>query len=597
MCRLALYTFLISALGVPSLLQAAASSLGPLSEYIQAGDDGTWRVVDDGTSAYLENAKTEGAITYYYVGANAGDEGRRTISVDVAFGQITEWSMAGLLYGYTDNPKTYYTFTVRGDSTVNIHQMINGSFEEVLAVPMTSLSAEKTTLTILENGKSVTLSVNGQSLETYTDDQIGQGAVGIVASDIGQYKFSHFSITADQKLQTKKAPLNGGNIMPDAKINSTADIKTAALPEVQINTTAEPAVKIKTTTEPAEPAVKIKTTTEPAEPAVKIETAVEPVKYFPSTDPNYNDMVSSYTPFPASWKQQPGHPEFYYAGPNGIKVSNAFGGLFQFSNNPDGLQMLQMQGQKNTPPYSLQQIIDEFFMPLARKEKRELVKTYPLPAYAQTQADLQARLFKSVPMKESVQAYALEWKDQQGLSYLTVLSVIVSEAFPTSAWFMQGQYVVAENAFFEQARDAFLYGLVHTEINPKWLQAANQRDAQRAGRSWAAHQSRMDAIKARGEASKSIANIYSEISDISHAGYLERSNIQSHGHSASIRATNETTLIANHDTGEHYEVQGNQNYHWVNSNGVHIATDNSLFDPRTDEQLKMFDWSQFQPEQ
>ena len=190
----------------------------------------------------------------------------------------------------------------------------------------------------------------------------------------------------------------------------------------------------------------------------------------------------------------------------------------------------------------------------------------------------------------------MEWKDDKGLSYITVVTVVVSEAFPVSTWYLQGQYLVAENAHFEQARDAFLYGLIHTEVNPKWLQVVNQKDAERAGRSWAAHNSRMAAIQSRSKASKSVSDIYSEISDISHAGYLERSSIQSHGQSASVRAINESSLISNHDTGERYQVDGNHNHHWVNSNGVYIATDNPLFDPRTDEQLKMFEWSQFQKE-
>lgn len=568
MLKLIFYTILLSLLSSQTHLQAAASSLGPLSDYIQPIDDGTWRVVDDGTSAYLENTQAQGAITYYYVDANKNVQGNRTISIDIAFGQSTELSMAGLLYSYTDKPKSYYMLTVRGDSSINMHQMIDGNLEELLVVPMDDLSADKTTLTIQENGNSVTVSINGQTLDTYTDEQFGRGAVGIVASDIGQYKFSHFSITTEQRKSEEKAALSGGNIMPDAKTATPVDNKVV---------TIEPKTAAPTTNNTS--------------------SVTEPIKYFSDPDSRFKGMISGYTPYPASWKQQLGHKEFYYDGPNGIKVSNTFGQIYQFANNQDGLEMLQMEGAKNTPPYSIQKIVDELFMPTARQSKRELVKTYPLEEYAQTRKDFLARLFKSVPVRESVTAYALEWKDDQGLSYITVLSVVVSEAFPISSWFVQGQYLVAENDYFESARDAFLYGLVHTEVNPKWLETVNQRDAQIAGRSWAAHESRMNAIKARGEASKSIADIYSEISDISHAGFLERSNIQSKGHSASIRATNETTLIANQNTGERYEVEGNNNYHWVNSNGVHIATDNSLFDPRTDEQLKMFDWSQFQAEQ
>jgi len=323
----------------------------------------------------------------------------------------------------------------------------------------------------------------------------------------------------------------------------------------------------------------------------------EAIKYNASPDPRNGGIISSYTPYPVSWKQLTNNQEFLYEGPNGIKVSSAFGSTFQFSSNPDGLQMLQMQGMQNTPPMSLQKIIDEFFMPVARQTNRELVRTYPLPDLAQYHKDFQARLFKSVPVQQEFQAHALEWKDNQGLSYVTALVIGVSHAFPISNWFMQGQYIVAENAHFEAASNAFLYGLKHTEINPKWLQIVNEKDARIAGRMWTEHRSRMDAIKARGEASRSISKIYSEISDINHAGYLNNQAIKDKGHAATVRAFTDTSLITNQETGERYEVSGHDNHHWVNDNGVHISTDNALFDPRTDETLKMFNWSKFNKEQ
>ena len=569
MHRFLIHTAILVLLTTSTYTQSAATSLGPLSPYIHAGNDGTWRVTDDGQSAFLENRETEGAVTYYYVGSHASEEGSRTISVDVGFGQTTQWSSAGLLYGYIENPKTYYMVTVRGDSTINIHQLVDGYFDELMVIPMESLSAEKTTLTIQEEGNSVTLLVNGQKLESFSDDQLGRGAVGIVASDIGQYKFSNFTVSSKKTTDGSGGVLNGGNIMPTSKSG----------PEKP--------------QDPGDVGEESKTARDKASAAV---STVERKKYFAAIDPRFDGMASSYTPYPASWKQLPGHPEYYFEGPNGIKISNTFGQNFQFSSNPDGLQMLNMQGVKNTPPYSFQQILDEIFMPYAKQNNRELIETYPLPEYTQTRTDFVSRLFKSVPVRETVNCHAMEWKDDKGLSYITVLTVVVSEAFPVSSWYLQGQYLVAENAYFDVAKDAFLYGLVHSEVNPKWLQTVNQQDAQRAGKSWAAHNSRMAAIQSRSTAGKSVSDIYSEISDISHAGYLKRSSIQSHGHTSSVRAANETSLIANHNTGEHYEVDGNYNHHWVNSNGVYIATDNALFDPRADEQLKIFEWSQFQKE-
>ncbi len=322
----------------------------------------------------------------------------------------------------------------------------------------------------------------------------------------------------------------------------------------------------------------------------------EPVKYISVPDPRHGGIVSSYIPFPTSWKPLSNDKEYIFEGPNSTRVSGAFSFGFQFSNNNDGLQMLQLQGLKNTPPYALKQIIDEFFMPLAREKNRELIRTYPLPDLAQRSADLDARLFKAVPVQQSYDGYALEWKDNQGLSYVTAITVTVSQAFPISNWSVLGQYMVARHADFEQARDAFLYALIHTETNPEWLHRVNAIEAKRANIRWQDHRSRMSVIESRGASSRSVAKIYGEISDITHAGYLNRSAIQSAGQKNLVRAIGGSSVIINQDSGERYQVDGNHKYNWVNNNGVHVGTENALFDPRTDEQLKMFDWSQFRNE-
>ena len=279
MYRLLFCALLLNLLGTSTHLRAT-SSLGPLSEYIQPEDDGTWRVVDDGTSALLENSQSEGAIIYYYVGSTENEQGSRTISVDVGFGQSNQWSSAGLLYGYRDSPRTYYMFTVRGDSTINVHQMADGNFQELLSVSLNSLSAEKTTLTIEENGTSVTLKVNEQMLDSFTDAQLGKGAVGIVAGDIGQYKFSNFKLTTQQTIQTPKSSLNGGDIMPkpDSNVLSNTDVDTST------NTLQEQ------TSSPVVPGSR------EAGANTASGSSVEPKKYFAAKDQRFNGMASNYTP-------------------------------------------------------------------------------------------------------------------------------------------------------------------------------------------------------------------------------------------------------------------------------------------------------------
>jgi hypothetical protein len=103
----------------------------------------------------------------------------------------------------------------------------------------------------------------------------------------------------------------------------------------------------------------------------------------------------------------------------------------------------------------------------------------------------------------------------------------------------------------------------------------------------------MAAINARGAAAQSVGGTYSDILDISHQGYLSRDNINNADHGSGINAIHNTTVIGNHETGEHYNVDGNNNYYWVNDDGVYIGTDNALFDPRLNQATRSAQWNRF----
>ena len=316
------------------------------------------------------------------------------------------------------------------------------------------------------------------------------------------------------------------------------------------------------------------------------------IKYFESFDKSMG-MVDSYIPFPASWKESK-QEGFLYEGPNNVRVSAAFTSLFQFTNNQELLWTWQQQGIQNVPPMPLEQIIETYFMPVAEQTGRTLTKTYPLPELANTMGLFYGQLFVSVPIQREVNSYALEWKDDKGISYITTLTVNISYSLNSSTWFFTGQYLEAPNAYFEEAKKAFLYGLIHTEANSEWVLAINQRDAKRAGQAYQAHLGRMAIINARTNTSRSVGDVYSEILDINHAGFLKRSDMNDAGHENSINTIGERVVISNSNTGENYNVQAGSKYYWVNSEGKYFGTDNSLYDPRTDNRINNTEWVPFE---
>lgn len=60
-----------------------------------------------------------------------------------------------------------------------------------------------------------------------------------------------------------------------------------------------------------------------------------------------------------------------------------------------------------------------------------------------------------------------------------------------------------------------------------------------------------------------------------------------------MRAIQGTTMIANANTREAYQVPSGSKHYWVNTRGEYIGTDNSLLDPRSDSRLNSTDWTRF----
>lgn len=173
---------------------ASAFDMGSLSKVIEANAEGPWTVRDDSGAVLLENTNTPGSIEYYFAGIEKGTEGRRMITVDVSLVKADAESMAGLLYGFTATPKSYFLFTLAGDGSVSLHFFDNGNFEERWKTQIDGLDVTRTTLSIQEQGDQILLLVNGEQASGFGNDRVGKGAVGIVAANVGTYRFAKFRV-------------------------------------------------------------------------------------------------------------------------------------------------------------------------------------------------------------------------------------------------------------------------------------------------------------------------------------------------------------------------------------------------------------------
>lgn len=333
---------------------------------------------------------------------------------------------------------------------------------------------------------------------------------------------------------------------------------------------------------------------------------VEPVKYHEFIDPN-NGMVQARYPIPKSWTVHAPDAPVYIEGPGQVRVYKSETRSMVWSDNPMMQQTLQMNGQNLARPLNARQVLEQFVRPNAEGQGYRLTGNTSLPEVA----GLWERLMHAMPntgSQRGVEALGADFDTDKGTKSLIVIVLTRVVKQQTVFWSVQTTELEAREASFIQARNAYLYSLANAQLNPAWIRrmngelAGNIRKtedfwAKATAESTAAHQQRMSAIAARGQAALSIGNTYSDILDISHKGYLNRSAINDAGHDKLIRSINETTLIGNHETGEHYSVDSGSKYYWVSNDGTYVGTDNALFDPNINQGMNDKDWTKFAVEE
>jgi len=333
---------------------------------------------------------------------------------------------------------------------------------------------------------------------------------------------------------------------------------------------------------------------------------VEKTKFHEIRDPN-NGMIQARSPIPTSWRvNNPNDPTFI-EGPNGLKIYKTETNQYAWSNDPFMQQTIQMSGKTLAAPLSTQQILQQYIMPSAQSQGYSLIKSYPIPEVE----GFWQRFATGMPNtgnQRKIEALGSDWNTGKGTKSFIVLLKMETISPQSMMWVLQTTELEANTHEFAEAKNAYLYASANTQINPQWIAYANGKlmgDIQRTENYWAeastksaaAHRQRMQAIAAQRNATKSVGDTYSDILDISHKGYLNRSNINSAGHSKTINAITSTAVIGNHETGEHYNVEAGNNHYWVSNDGLYIGTDNSLFDPRIDNRTNNKEWTKFAVEQ
>ncbi|MDQ8186957.1 hypothetical protein [Pelagicoccus sp. SDUM812002] len=527
--------------------------IGPLANVVFSGSvDGWTGSLEDGIYWLENSAGDPNDIRYFYTSPTAGKNGERSAKVEVKTAEMNAEARAGLLYAYRESPRFYYLIVASNSGAVDIYQRDGNDFRLTQSNSISLKKDGTVQLEAIEKGRELTVIANGKKLATIENDNIGTGTLGIAAFGLGKFGFTNYEQSPDEAAQT-------------------ANKETAKSP-----------AQIKS----------------PTSSSQKNLTMLD------FKDPK-NGMVQHRSPYPKGWRYDTNpNDQLVMTGPNGVQVYQTDSGRYVYSNDPSAIQSARMQGAQVAPPMALPDFLQQQYSPYMQQRGFRLTNSYPMPEIKSFWELLGASMPQGLSRKQ-FEVIGAEWENSNAQRAFTilVLSILQDQTYVT--WNVNAGELYASNSEYETAKAAYVYGASNIEMNPDWQIAKNNEllaqirantqywDA-RTKESQIQHISRMNAILARGEASSSIAKINSDILDISHAGYLKRSDMVSAGQAKSVNMIGEHSVISNPTTGELYKVDaGAQNY-WVNADGKYFPTDNTLYDPRTDISISDQQWERFE---
>ena len=315
-------------------------------------------------------------------------------------------------------------------------------------------------------------------------------------------------------------------------------------------------------------------------------------------------QVMMHSPFPNSWKVNP-NPKagIQVTAPNNIMIKKTETHQFAYAKDAFGQETIRKMGKQVAAPQSLDQILQQQIIPSAQSQGYRLINKFDMPNYRNKLNQFMKQMF-GMGSAIQISVMGTEWEGNNGQKSLIVLTRNYRTDGQFSLWQLHTTEMEAPSSEFENAKQTWLYALENTEINQQWLQATNQKlmankqrsDAQNRQmmqQSQAAHQQRMANIAAAGNTARNIGNTYSEISDISHNGYMSRSAATSTGQSNSVNGVWERQNMTD-TSGNMYQVDGYDSNVWVNPNNQSIGTNNTNYNPNIDNAVNNQTWEQLQ---
>jgi len=303
------------------------------------------------------------------------------------------------------------------------------------------------------------------------------------------------------------------------------------------------------------------------------------LKDFQIMSPDFGIPVGTMR-IPVSWKESYNTKEsLLLEGADGIKIYKARYTSHFYSNDPYRNQIAMQNGESVQPVKGIESVINDVLKPIGQAEGVHLVRQTPLPQMAQFDTRFESYLFQATPAQKQHQCLITEWEDQQGNPSMVIIRYFVTYyQIGGMGWGYTLNAIDASKENYEETKNAYINALVNFQINPQWVQKNNEYWSQVAHQSNVGHQSRMNGIKAFGDAAIKAGEIRSEASDINHSKFIDHLRDE----------TNVTNPVG---TGQTYKVESGSKYYWMNSNGEYIKSDDPFYNPNTDPTYNNQTWT------
>lgn len=303
----------------------------------------------------------------------------------------------------------------------------------------------------------------------------------------------------------------------------------------------------------------------------------------------------SEVPLPTTWKRvrpaAPGEPS--WIGPRGVKVTDYPVQIFLYTSDPRMQQIYRQSNQRLRPLPSVAQLVQEDIGPWAAKRGLKFVRQYEVEEVSRMDKWYNDQLYKAMPGQMQITAIGSEWESEDGEPCFVLMHLNVGQTRELLSWSYYCSVLQADKAHFATARQQFVFACANARYQLEPIAAYNRMEAEKAGRSWAAHNARMAQNWANFEArQRDFVNRSSAAHDALMKGWQERNAASDRSHERFVDTITERTKVVDASSGQTYKVQSGHNHYWMNADGKYLSTDRQDYNPNLDDALNNQKWQE-----